>query len=68
VHGFVHHRPSIISLSQGSVQALAGGHLIVGWGGSNPYVTEFDSTGHPVLDFKFAPSNDTYRAYKMEWT
>jgi hypothetical protein len=57
------------SPSQGSVQSLSGGNFLVGWGGSNPFVTEFSSSGRIVFDAHFVPSSDdTYRAYRLPWT
>ena len=59
---------SLHSPSQGSVQSLPNGDFLVGWGANNPYVTEFAPNGRIVFDSHFAPSDDTYRAYRLPWT
>lgn len=51
--------------SQGSVQVLANGDVMVGWG-SEPYFTEFRYDGSLVLDGKYARGT-SYRAYRFEW-
>lgn len=51
--------------SQGSVQVLPSGHVVVGWG-SEPYFTEFRYDGSVVLDGKYARGT-SYRAYRFEW-
>ena len=69
VHAFRHPRPALRTFSQGSVEKMPNGNLFVGWGGSNPWFTEFDAGGHVTFDAQFRPTgDDTYRAYKLPWT
>jgi hypothetical protein len=69
VHGFVHQRPTERTFSQGSMRTLSNGNLFVGWGGANPYITEFSPTGSVVFDGLFEPhGDDTYRAFRFPWT
>ena len=62
---------SFISSSQGSLQPLSNGNVLVGWG-SLPYFTEFDRTGNVLQHTHFGLANNdflqNYRAYKYPWT
>jgi hypothetical protein len=69
IHAFRHPHPATRTFSQGSVQQMPNGNLFVGWGGSVPWFTEFDSAGHVTFDAQFRPTgDDTYRAYKLPWS
>jgi hypothetical protein len=57
----------VLASSQGNMQQLANGDVLVGWG-AVPRVTEFDRSGKVVFDASFAPADDSYRAYRFEWT
>jgi hypothetical protein len=61
-----HPRNATLAGSQGSVQILPGGHVMVGWG-AEPYYTEFEQDGTMVLDAKFAKGT-SYRAFRFDWT
>jgi hypothetical protein len=68
VRQYNHNRP-LFSRSQGSVQILRNGNALLSWGGSNPYLTEYTPDGKLAFEARFAPSSDdTYRAYKLQWT
>ena len=55
--------------SQGNVQTLSNGNFFVGWGGSAPYMSEFDPTGKLIFDARFDPKdNNSYRSYKFPWS
>lgn len=54
------------SAGQGSIQALAGGNWLVGWGGL-PNFTEFDSEGNVIYDAQFPASEVGYRVYREPW-
>jgi hypothetical protein len=63
------HPKHLHSPSQGSLQALPGGNFLVGWGGGNPYFSEYSPSGKLVFDAHFVPTgDDTYRAYRLPWT
>ena len=75
VFELVHPRP-LQSGSQGDVQELAGGNWFMGWG-SEPYFTEFNSSGQMIYDahLSLQPISSehgehlaSYRGYKFEWT
>lgn len=53
------------SSSQGSVQVLPNGNFFVGWG-SEPAMSEFDSSGVSVFEARF--SDNSYRAFKGKWS
>jgi hypothetical protein len=62
------HPEGILSPTQGSMQQLDGGGAFIGWGGVQPYFTEFGRDGRPVFDARFlAKGVETYRAYRMPW-
>ena len=50
----------------GSVEPLANGNELVGWG-SRPYLTEFTNTGKVVFDVRLPGSDLSYRAYLEPW-
>jgi hypothetical protein len=56
----------LVSDSQGNLQALAGGRVMVGWG-SVPSVTELGSSGELLLDAHLPPGYSSYRAFRFPW-
>jgi Arylsulfotransferase (ASST) len=66
LHAYTHPK-GLLSGSQGNVQMLPKGHLLVGWG-QNPWFTEFDAAGRVVFDGSFAKEADSYRVYRFTWT
>jgi EmrB/QacA subfamily drug resistance transporter len=50
----------------GSVEPLANDNEFVGWG-SAPWFTEYDSSGHMLLDARLPGSDITYRAMLEPW-
>jgi hypothetical protein len=61
-HSYDH---GILSTSQGSVQPLPNGNVLVGWGG-NPVITEYTSGG--TLLFKATHVGSAcYRSFRHEW-
>jgi hypothetical protein len=57
----------ILARSQGNMQVLPDGHVLVGWG-SVPRVTEFGEDGRVVFDATLPPHDDSYRAYRFRWS
>ncbi|MFI5005607.1 MAG: arylsulfotransferase family protein, partial [Solirubrobacterales bacterium] len=53
--------------SQGNVQPLASGNLFFGWG-SEPWFSEFSSTGQLLFDARMPNGDQSYRAYRFPWT
>ena len=70
VHSFVHKHPVLKAFSQGGVQTLPTGHLFVGWGGMNPFFTEFTKSGKVAFEAQLTVSggNESYRAYRIPWS
>jgi hypothetical protein len=61
------HAPPLVAESQGSMQALSNGDWFVGWGGE-PYFSEFDSEGRLLFDAHLPVHDQSYRAFRFEWT
>ncbi len=61
------HRPEpVVSDSQGNVQVLANGDLLVGFGAES-HITEFDPTGRVVFEATLPRGVSSYRAYRSRW-
>ncbi len=50
----------------GSLQPLANGNEMVGWG-SSPFITEYSASGDMLLDARLPGSDITYRAEVQRW-
>ena len=62
------HSGDVLSTTQGSTQSLSNGSVFVGWGGLQPYFTEFSEDGRTVFDARFVPEGvESYRAYRHPW-
>lgn len=62
------HDPPVSSTAMGSVQLLADGHVLVGWGDSH-YATEYDQDGTVIHDLSFGDNSVlNYRAFRSPWT
>lgn len=64
---YTHDGSAISANSQGNMQVLPNGDVMVGWG-SEPYFTEFNANGDQVMDGKFAGTFQSYRAFRLPWT
>jgi hypothetical protein len=60
------HKPTLETATQGDAIPLAGGNVIVGWGGL-PYFTEYSNSGKVLLDAIFPGPDVSYRAYVQQW-
>ena len=61
--------PPVLGGTQGNVQTLPGGDVMVGWGGAIPRFTEFDDEGRLTFEARFlTPAAETYRVYRMPWS
>jgi Arylsulfotransferase (ASST) len=62
------HSDALLSPTQGSLQNLDGGGAFVGWGGRQPYFSEFDADGRTLFDARFVRKDvESYRAYRAPW-
>jgi hypothetical protein len=57
----------LISTSQGNMQLLTEGNVFVGWG-SQPFVSEFSYDGELLLNGRFPPDGESYRAFRSPWS
>src|SRR5579875_2741149 len=60
------HPAGLLAANQGSVQLLAGGRVLVGWG-NLPYFTEFAGDGTLLLDGQFPVGDQSYRVFAADW-
>jgi hypothetical protein len=56
----------IVSTSQGNAQRLSNGNVLVGWG-SAPFVSEFSGDGELLMNARFPPDCESYRAFRFPW-
>jgi hypothetical protein len=61
------HPSSLYATSQGNVQVLPNGNILVGWG-AQPYISEFTAAGELVFDGRLGANYESYRAFRMPWT
>lgn len=64
--GMYAHAPQISSNFEGSMQALPGRDMFLGWG-QQPYFSEVASDGEQDLDGRFIARTSSYRAYRFPW-
>ena len=60
------HSDGILANSQGSMQTLPNGNVLVGWG-DQPQFTEFAADGSVVLDARLPAGSTSYRAVRFPW-
>jgi hypothetical protein len=65
--GQYRHSTPLKSGSQGSMQVLANGNVLIGWG-PEPYVSEYSPAGTLLWDAILAGKTNSYRAYRFPWT
>ncbi len=61
------HPAGLAAANQGSVQVLADGAVLVGWG-NLPYFSQFTAKGVLILDGQFPVGDQSYRAFTAGWT
>jgi hypothetical protein len=61
------HPSELYSDSQGNVQVLPNGNVLVGWG-AQPYVSEFTASGDLIFDGRLDRGYISYRAYRAPWS
>jgi hypothetical protein len=60
------HPAALAAANQGSMQVLADGRVLVGWG-NLPYFSEFAADGALLLDGQFPVGDQSYRAFTANW-
>ncbi len=63
---YTHQSPQLLAASQGNMQTLAGGNVLVGYGGV-PAITEFGAGGSVLLDAHMPYDMSFYRAFRFPW-
>lgn len=66
VRAFTHPR-KLLAANQGSMQTLPNGNVVIGWGSQRAY-SEHAADGRFLFDGRLSTANDTYRAYRQEWS
>jgi hypothetical protein len=61
------HPDRLLSDTQGNVQVLPNGNVLVGWG-SAPYFSEFNHHGELLFHAAFPADSETYRAFRLPWS
>jgi hypothetical protein len=67
VKRFVNGSRTLLASSQGSVQQLAGGDWLLGYG-ELPDFTEFDASGHILYDARLGKNVQDFRTYEFPWS
>ncbi len=67
VHAYVNPSKTLLAASQGNVLSLSAGDWLLGYGGL-PNFTEFDASGHVVLDGTLGKNVQNFRTYLSPWT
>lgn len=63
---YTHANPALLTGSQGNVQSLSNGDVMVGWG-QQGYVSEYSKAGALEFDSHFHGPDQTYRSYREGW-
>jgi hypothetical protein len=63
---YPHPENPLVSDSQGNMQTLASGNVVIGWG-SVPSVTELGRAGELLLDAHMPAGYSSYRAFRFPW-
>jgi hypothetical protein len=61
------HPAGLAAANQGSMQVLADGEVLVGWG-NLPYFSQFTADGTLILDGQFPVGDQSYRVFSAAWT
>jgi hypothetical protein len=61
------HSPALLATSQGNVQSLPDGDVLIGWG-SSPEFSEYNRSGRQTFNGTFALGVCSYRAFRFRWT
>jgi hypothetical protein len=67
VKQFVNPSRTLLATSQGNLLSLPGGNWLMGYGGL-PNFTEYDSSGHVLLDGTLGKSVQDFRTYLTPWS
>lgn len=60
------HPDKLLSIAEGNVQSLPGGHVLIGWGPER-HVSELSRSGRLLFDLVVPPQADSYQAFRFPW-
>jgi hypothetical protein len=61
------HSPALSSATQGNLQTLSNGNVLIGWG-AEPYVSEYSPAGRLLFAASTTVAAQSYRAFRFTWT
>jgi hypothetical protein len=61
------HAPPVSAGTQGNVQTLPDGNLMIGWG-VEPYLDEYSATGKLLFGASVAAPSQSYRVFRERWS
>jgi hypothetical protein len=64
---FTHANPPLLAASQGNMQTLADGNIVVGYGGV-PAISEYGAAGVLLFDANLPYDMSFYRAFRFPWS
>ncbi|HEV2922399.1 MAG TPA: arylsulfotransferase family protein [Solirubrobacteraceae bacterium] len=67
IHTYQHPGNPLVADSQGNMQTLPDGNVVIGWG-SVPSVSELGNAGELLFDAHTPPGYSSYRAFRFPWT
>jgi hypothetical protein len=59
--------PDIFGQGMGFVQRMDNGNTLIGWGATNPTVTEVTAAGRKAYEMTFDSGVHSYRAFRYDW-
>ncbi|HKO21526.1 MAG TPA: aryl-sulfate sulfotransferase [Candidatus Eisenbacteria bacterium] len=59
--------PDVYGGAMGSVERLANGNTVIGWGSTSPALTEVTPSGTEVFELTLPPAIYSYRAFRSTW-
>jgi arylsulfotransferase ASST len=66
LRAYPHPGGPLLADSQGNLQTLPDGNLVIGWGGV-PSVSELSKGGELLFDAHLPPGSSSYRAFRFPW-
>jgi hypothetical protein len=60
------HSPAVSAGTQGNMQTLPDGNLMIGWG-VEPYIDEYSAAGKLLFGASVAAASQSYRAFRETW-
>jgi hypothetical protein len=61
------HSPDVLAIAMASARRLPNGNTLIGWGTTNPAVTEVRPDGSTAFELQLPDSIVSYRAFRSDW-